>query len=119
MAARRDLSGVFDAELKKHRSAKPAILDSVFHLSHKGITFVSDTYMPEWMEVGVEMRMPVKGTRREQLISCRGVVVECTRRATGRGYQVALVFVDLPKKTQAQLDIPPAARSTFSIALAR
>ncbi|MCG3146711.1 MAG: hypothetical protein PCFJNLEI_00145 [Verrucomicrobiae bacterium] len=119
MAARRDLSGIFDAELKKNRINKPAILDCVFHLSHKGITFFSENPMPEWMEVGVEMRMPVKGARREQQISCRGVVVECTRRIEGRGYQVALVFVDLPKKSQAQLDMPPTARQTFSISLAR
>src|SRR5262245_54766872 len=106
MAARRDISGVFDAALKSARRRKAAILDSVFHLSRKGITFQSDTYMPEWMEVGVEMRMPVKGARRDQQISCRGVVVQCTRRTQGKGFEVALVFVDLTKKAQTQLDVP-------------
>lgn len=119
MAAKRDLSGVFDAELKINRSRKATVLDSVFHLSHKGITFHSETPMPEWTEVGVEMQMPVKGARRDQQISCRGVVVQCTRRSPGKGFEVALVFVDLSKKTQAQLDIPPAARQTMSISIAR
>jgi len=119
MAAKRDLSGVFDAELKNARNRKAAVLDSVFHLSHKGITFLSETHMPEWTEVGVEMRMPVKGARRDQQISCRGVVVQCTRRSQGKGFEVALVFVDLSKKTQAQLDIPPAAHQTLSISIAR
>mgnify|MGYP003341238148 CR=1 FL=1 len=119
MAARRDISGVFDAELKRSSSQKAATLDRVFHLSHKGLTFLSETQMPEWTEVGVEMRLPVKGARRDQLINCRGVVVQCTRRTQGKGFEVALVFVDLPRKTQAQLDVSPAVQQTMSIALAR
>lgn len=119
MTAKRDLSGVFDAELKNARKRKAAVLESVFHLSHKGITFLSETHLPEWMEVGVEMRMPVNGARREQQISCRGVVVQCTRRSQGKGFEVALAFVDLPKKTQTQLNISPAARPTMSISIAR
>ena len=119
MAARRDISGVFDAELKSTRHRKTAVLDNGFHLSHKGITFQSETQLPEWTEVGVEMRMPVKGVRKDQQISCRGVVVQCVRRAQGKGFDVALVFVDLPKKTQSQLEILPASQQTVSVSIAR
>jgi hypothetical protein len=119
MAARRDLSGVFAAELKSSRSRHAAILDNVFHLSHKGIRFVSDTFLPEWTEVGVEMRMPVKGARKDQQINCRGVVVECARRTKGAGFDVSLVFVDLSKRAQSQLDLPATHPPSMSISIAR
>jgi|GEM_PF-725222 hypothetical protein len=118
-ATKRDVSGVFDAELKSGRARQAAVLDNVFHLSHKGITFVTDTFMPEWTEVGVEMRMPSRGARRDQPISCRGVVVQCARREQGKGFEVALVFLDLPKRAQAQLSVSPPPLSPLSISISR
>ena len=117
-AAKRDVSGVFDAELKSSQRRKTAALDSGFHLSRKGITFVSDTCLPAWTEVGVEMRVPVKGARKDQSINCRGVVVQCERRLQGKGFEVALLFLDLPKRDQALLDIPPVALNPSCISIA-
>jgi len=119
MVAKRDVSGVFDAELKRSRTRKAAVLDSVFHLSHKGITFVSETCLPEWTEVGVEMRMPAKGTRKDRAINCRGVVVQCARRHSGKGFEVALLFLDLPKSAQVRLGVPEATLNPSSISIAR
>src|SRR5438105_947393 len=118
-ATKRDISGVFDAELEGRRTHQAAVLDNVFHLSHKGITFVTDTFMPEWTEVGVEMRMPGKGARRDQPISCRGVVVQCLRREQGKGFEVALIFLDLPKRAQAQLSFTPMTSNPLSISITR
>ena len=120
-ATRRDVSGVFDAELNRKRSRKAGVLDKVFDLSPKGITFVSDTFLPEWMEVGVEMRLPPSGARRDQRldIGCRGVVVQCTRRAQGKGFNVVLMFLDLPKRAQAQLSAAPSAVAPLSISISR
>lgn len=118
-ATKRDISGAFDAELKDRRPRQAAVLDNVFHLSHKGITFVTDTFMPEWTEVGVEMRVPNLGARRDQSISCRGVVVQCARREQGKGFDVALVFLDLPKRAQAQLSLTPLSPSPLSISISR
>ena len=118
-ATKRDISGAFDSELKSRRARPAAVLDNVFHLSHKGITFVTDTFLPEWTEVGVEMRMPGTGARRDQPISCRGVVVQCARREQGKGFEVALVFVDLSKRAQAQLSPAPARLSPLSISISR
>ena len=86
-ATKRDISGVFDAELNNKRSRKGGVLDKVFNLSPKGITFLTDTFMPEWMEVGVEMRLPSSGARRVQRVDIggRGVVVQCARRGQGKG----------------------------------
>lgn len=81
--------------------------------------FVSDTFMPEWTEVGVELRMPVKGARKDHQITCRGVVVQCARRAKGPGFEVFLVFVDLSKRARAQLDLPTGQRPSMSISMAR
>ena len=118
---KRDFSGVFDAELKSKRSRKAAVLDKAFNLSPKGMTFVTDTFMPEWMEVGVEMRLPNSGARRDQHtdIDCRGVVVQCARREQGKGFQVVLMFLDLPKRAQAQLSTAPSAVAPLSISISR
>ncbi len=118
-ATKKDVSGVFDAELKGRRTRQAAVLDNVFHLSHKGITFVTDTYVAEWTEGGVEMRMPNKGARRDQPISCRGVVVQCARREQGKGFEVALVFLDLPKRAHAQLSLTAPDRNPLSISISR
>jgi hypothetical protein len=118
-ATKRDLSGVFDAELRSGRARKAAVLDEVFHLSQKGITFVSDTFLPKWTEVGVEMCMPSKGARRDHHINCRGVVVECARREHGKGFEIALVFVDLPKRAQNELSYSPVDMNPLSISIAR
>jgi len=120
-ATKRDISGVFDAELTGRRSRKAGVLDKVFDLGPKGITFLTDTFMPEWMEVGVEMRLPHSGTRRDQRvdIGCRGVVVQCARRGQGKGFEVVLMFLDLPKRAQAQLSVAPSAVAPFSISISR
>jgi hypothetical protein len=117
-ATKRDISGAFDAELKGRRARPAAVLDKVSHLSHKGITFVTETFMPEWTEVGVEMRMPSQGARKDQMISCRGVVVQCARREQGKAFEVALVFLDLPKRAHAQL-CPATAGNPLSISISR
>jgi hypothetical protein len=118
-ATKRDVSGAFDAELKSRRTRRAAVLDNVFHLSHKGITFVTDTFMPEWTEVGVEMRMPNQGVRKDQPISCRGVVVQCTRREQGKGFEVAVVFLDLSKRAQSQLGLTLPGIGPSSISISR
>jgi hypothetical protein len=98
---KRDVSGVFDAELRPQHGNQAAVLDSTFHLNRKGITFLSEQALPEWTEVGVELRIPQK-------ITCRAVVVECTRCAAENGYRITLLFMDLPKRAQSQLDLPLA-----------
>ena len=127
-ATRRDVSGVFDAELRGKHARKAAVLDKVFKLNAKGLTFVTDTFMPEWMEVGVEMRLPRpergltnSGARRDQRldIDCRGVVVQCARREQGKGFEVVLMFLDLPKRAQAQLSAAPSSLAPLSISISR
>jgi len=118
-STKRDLSGVFDAELKGARGRRAAVLDNSFQLTHKGITFVTDTFMPEWTEVGVEMRLPNKGARREEAIVCRGVVVQCTRNERGKGFQVVLMFLDLSKKARDQINVIPDAVDSLSISISR
>jgi len=118
-ATKRDFSGVFDAELKGRRTQKAAVLDKAFRLNHKGITFISDTFWPEWTEVGVEMRLPNKGVRRDQQIVCRGVVVQCSRRQRGNGFEVALLFLDLSKRAQSQINLIPPFIKPLSISISR
>ena len=112
-AAKRDVSGTFDAELKRsaRRKCNTAALDSVSYLSRQGVTFVSETCMPEWTEVSVEMRMPVQGARKDQSINCHGVVVQCERRQNGKGFMVALIFLYVPKHYQTMLEVLPVALS--------
>ena len=108
MAAKRDVSGIFEAELNRAPGRKAAVLDSAFHLSKTGITFFTETRLPEWTEIGVELRLPAATHLKDRTISCRGVVVQCVRRLHGKGFEVSVVFLDLPKNVQLDLAIPTA-----------
>ncbi len=118
-ATKRDHSGVFDAEIRSKPTRKSAVLDEIFQISPKGITFVTSQFLPEWTEVGVEMRLPVAGARKDHQIDCRGVVVQCTPRAQSKGFEVALLFLDLPKRAQAHLSVAPSALGPTSISISR
>jgi hypothetical protein len=118
-ATKRDVSGVFAAELKGQRRQEGVVLDKTFQLNHKGITFVTDAFWPEWTEVGVEMRLPNKGARKDQPIMCRGVVVQCTRSEQGKGFEVSLLFLDLSKRAQSQLAVIPSSAGPVSISISR
>lgn len=120
-ATRRDVSGIFDKHLGTKFPRKAAVLDRAFDLTPKGMTFVTDTFMPEWMEVGVEMRLPVAGGARRDCadIGCRGVVVQCERRAQGKGFEVVLMFLDLPKRAQARLGDAPSHVAPLCISISR
>lgn len=109
---KRDLSGVFDAQLQRNPQHKSTVLDSAFYLDHKGITFISDRAVPEWTEVGIELRIPQK-------ITCRAVVVECARCAVEHGYKITLLFLDLPKRARSQLNLPLAGASAACISILR
>jgi hypothetical protein len=101
---------VFDAELKANAPQRAGRSRQGFQSDPKGITFVTDTFMPEWMEVGVEMRLPQSGARRDQRgyhVPRRGRTMRATRQ--GKGFEVVLMFLDLPKRAQAQLSVAPSA----------
>jgi len=110
---------VFEPTFPTSRPRKAAALKDKFHLSSRGITFATNTYLPEWMEVGVEMRIPQSGVREDEEIGCRGVIVQCTRREAGKGFEVALLFLDLPKKAHSYLTGAPAPRQLISISVTR
>lgn len=118
-ATRRDVSGVFDAELRRPRTQRVSVLPKNFHLNHHGITFVSDTPLPVWTEVVADIRLPALGGGQEPPITCRAVVVQCDRRAPGRGFTVALLFFDLPKNEQLRLDFLPVTHNSASVSLSR
>ncbi len=69
-----------------------------FQIRKNGIEFQSSTAIPEWTEMTVELETsPVGPTMR-----CTGVVVSCHGNRHS-GYQVAMVFTDLSRESQAQL----------------
>ena len=114
-ATRRDDSGVFNTELKAKQSRKAAVLERVSHLSQNGVTFSTERFMPEWMEVGVKMHLPKAEARRDQHVGCRGVVVQCLPRQKGKRFEVSLVFLDLPKRIGPQLAGTPDKPSHICI----
>ncbi len=118
-ATKRDRSGVFGPNWSGRPTTQQAsVLDQQFHLSQHGITFVSDTALAEWTEVGIQMKIPERGVRSQHQIDCRGVVVQCTRRRRARGFDVALLFLDLPKGAQAHL-VQSAALTPSRISISR
>jgi len=119
MAAKRDVSGVFDAELKRATGRKAAALDSAFHLSNAGITFFTEMRLPAWTEIGVELRLPAGAGLKDRTISCRGVVVQCVHRLHGKGFEVSVVFLDLPKNIQLRSAIPTATVNLAHLSIGR
>ena len=118
-ATKKDDSGVFDAEWNNRRAGKAAVMDQQFELGPHGITFLTDSYLSEWTEVGVEMKFPQQGDRGQRPIDCRGVVVQCVRSHRGRGFEVALLFLDLSKQAQIRLLHSAADAASASISISR
>ena len=70
-----------------------------FQIRKNGIEFQSSTPIPEWTEMTVELETSATGRK----VRCTGVAVACSGNRHS-GYQVALLFTDLSKQSQAQLD---------------
>ncbi|NQU12401.1 PilZ domain-containing protein [bacterium] len=92
--------------------------DPALQISAKGMTFISDTFLPEWTEVDVELQLP-GAARRAPPIGCHGVIVQCTPRLEGYGFEVALVFLDLPAAARDQLRAAPPASNPPIVSIAR
>jgi hypothetical protein len=114
-ATKRDDSGVFSAELRAKQPGKAAVLDEVSHLSLKGVTFLTERFLPEWTEVGVDMHLPEAEARRDRHVGCRGVVVRCVPQQKGKRFEVSLVFLNLPKRIGPQLAMTPSKPSHVCI----
>lgn len=117
--AKRDLSGVFNADLRAKGSHKAALLGNAFRVNRRGITFTTDVLMPEWTEMNVKMQVPVTGTEKPRAIQCHAVVVQCEKREGRKGYQVALLFLDLPKRDETRLELTHPAIRSSSISISR
>lgn len=117
--AKRDLSGYFDADLKGIRSRRATVLDNLFHVDRRGIAFVTDVALTEWIEVNVKMQMPTISFKRQRAISCRAAVVQCTRREGNKGFEVVLLFLDLPKRDEAHLGLIQPKINPASISIYR
>jgi hypothetical protein len=70
-----------------------------FQIRKNGIEFQSSSPIPEWTEMTVELETSGAGRK----MRCTGVVVACSgNRHTG--YQVAMLFTDLSRQSQARLN---------------
>jgi len=110
-ATKRDTSGVFAGGLQT-----PGRVSS---LSPNGITFQTPQYLPQWTEVGVLMRLPGAGRQAHRPVDCRGVVVQCAKRAAGEGFEVSLLFLDLPKRAAARLATGARTAAPTSLSIVR
>lgn len=113
---KRDASGTFDAALAGKPSKQAAVASAPLQLNHNGITFVSARPVPEWTELDVQMRLPQNHLHKASSVTCHGVVVQCTKRPFAAGYEVSLLFLDLPEHAHPQLDLrapQPAAASIW------
>ncbi|MBI5383288.1 MAG: hypothetical protein HZA90_01230 [Verrucomicrobia bacterium] len=70
-----------------------------FHIRKNGIEFQSSTPILEWTEMTVELETSATGKK----VRCTGVVVSCNGNRHS-GYQVAMLFTDLSKQSQARLN---------------
>ena len=116
---KRDASGTFDADLTGKLSKQAAVASAPLQLNHNGITFVSARAFPEWTELDVQIRLPQKGSSKASSVTCRSVVVQCTKRPLATGYEISLLFLDLPKRAHPQLDLRTPQPTAASIWISR
>ncbi|MCX6904655.1 MAG: hypothetical protein NTW03_14475 [Verrucomicrobia bacterium] len=70
-----------------------------FQIRKNGIEFQSSSLIPEWTEMTVELETSAVGRK----VRCTGVVVSCHGNRHS-GYQVAMIFTDLSRQSQARLN---------------
>jgi hypothetical protein len=70
-----------------------------FRIRKNGIEFQSSSAISEWTEMTVELETSPAGRK----VRCTGVVVSCHGNRHS-GYQVAMVFTDLSRESQARLN---------------
>lgn len=104
------LDSAWGPQAERRAGSRKAVLEArqIQHLSPRGLTFASSHYVPEWMEMGVEIKLPQDGNGKLTPIECRGVVVQCQRQTQGRGFEVSLLFLDLPPKARNFLQSQPS-----------
>lgn len=101
-AARADKSGTFDFITLNLPKTPTVVRPNGFHVSPRGMTFHSARRLAPWTEVEVEVDAPVAGQKRHP-IRCAGIVVECEASPHHAGYDITLVFLELNKRTLADL----------------
>jgi hypothetical protein len=101
-AAKADKSGVFDYVTLNVAQTPTVVRPSGFHLSPRGMTFHSERRLAPWIEVEVEVEAPTAG-QKHRVIRCAGIVVECETSSHRAGYDITIVFLDLNKRTLADL----------------
>jgi hypothetical protein len=94
-----DRSGFFQPLASSAPPTKLTLPANAVRLSKHGIEFLSAERLPTWTEMTVAVESPRGGRK----IHATGVVIECNgSRQTG--YSVSMLFMNLSRQSQAQLD---------------
>ncbi len=117
-ATTRDLSGVFAVPACPRGVPHAVSHDPGLQIGPRGMTFVSSHFLPEWTEVDVELRLPGEPAQKPP-IDCHGVIVQCQPRLEGSGYDVSLLFLDLPARARSLLAATHPSRTPPVISIAR
>jgi len=82
------------------RSTSLTLTAGDIRIRKNGMEFRSNTTIPVWTEVTVELQSPLES----KTIDCTGVVVACTGNRHA-GFVVSMVFTHLSRQAQARLDL--------------
>ena len=93
-----DRSGFFQP-LASSPPTKLSLPANAVRLSKHGIEFLSGERLPLWTEMTVAVKSPRDGKK----VHAKGVVIECNG-SRHTGYSVSLLFMQLSRQSQAQLD---------------
>jgi hypothetical protein len=90
---------LFQAVTVQAQATRLSLSAGDIRIRKNGIEFRSHTAIPVWTEMTVELQTPVAPKK----LHCTGVVVACTgTRHTA--FLVSMVFTNLSRQTQAQLN---------------
>lgn len=90
---------LFQPESVAHRETRLGLRSGAYLIRKNGIEFRTDTAIPVWTEMTVELEV----LSEEKRVRCNGIVVGCNGNRH-IGYNVSMLFTGLSKQDQAQLD---------------
>lgn len=102
---RQELASFISRKLSSPRPGNEAIMTESADISANGIFCKSDTYIPTFREVEINVIIPdhTSSDSRKTDIRCSGVVVRCEKERTGDHYEVALYFTDINLSDRARI----------------
>jgi hypothetical protein len=94
-----DTSGIFQQPKISTSQTRLSLPASAIRFRKNGIEFRTDSPIPAWTEMTVDLQSPTDGKK----VHCTGVVVDCSGNRHA-GYLVSMVFMNMSRQSQERFN---------------